>query len=277
MDKRRAPMHFSDLKEVKRSRLVAAALAFLLCLFCIVRLYAMTFPYANTAKGLQRAVEDYVPSPDDTGATQGISPDSPLRVTGSAVQGQFLYVAYAADNADHVHGILTMKRGINGKYRPMDASESPFPYTAGIWTGNLWTSGNVDNKYFFLVGDNCQEIASVRLVFRVWTKEIEEAKTAEKTFAITEPDFLWIFEGKSFAEELGLSTNETNGIFTDAVVLLDKNGNDVTDQYRDDNVNDSWGASKNTAESFLIYVYMGIVAVVGIVVVKYFLRKEENA
>lgn len=64
-------MHFSDLKEVKRSRLVAAALAFLLCLFCIVRLYAMTFPYANTAKGLQQAVEDYVPSPDDTDATQG--------------------------------------------------------------------------------------------------------------------------------------------------------------------------------------------------------------
>ena len=147
----------------------------------------------------------------------------------------------------------------------------------GIWTGNLWTSGNADNKHFFLVGDNCQEIASVRLVFRVWTKENEEAKTAEKTFAITEPDFLWIFEGKSFAEELGLSTSETNGIFTDAVVLLDKNGNDVTDQYRDDNVNDSWGTSKSTAESFLIYVYIGIVAVVGIVVVKYFLRKEENA
>ena len=277
MDKRRAPMHFSDLKEVKRSRLVAAALAFLLCLFCIVRLYAMTFPYANTAKGLQRAVEDYVPSPDDTGATQGISPDSPLRVIGSAVQGQFLYVAYAADNADHVHGILTMKRGINGKYRPMNTSESPFPYTAGVWTGNVWANGDADNKYFFVMGDNCQDIASVHLSFSVWTGGDAESKTAEKTFDITEPDFLWIFEGKSFAKELGLSTGETNGIFTDAVVLLDKNGNDVTDQYRDDNVNDSWGASKSTAESFLIYVYMGIVAVVGIVVVKYFLRKEENA
>ena len=270
-------MHFSDLKEVKRSRLVAAALAFLLCLFCIVRLYAMTFPYANTAKGLQQAVEDYVPSPDDNDATQGIAPNSPLRVIDSAVRGRLLYVAYAADNADRVHGILTMKRGINGKYRPMNTSESPFPYTAGVWTGNVWANGDADNKYFFVMGDNCQDIASVHLSFSVWTGGDAESKTAEKTFDITEPDFLWIFEGKSFAKELGLSTGETNGIFTDAVVLLDKNGNDVTDQYRDDNVNDSWGASKSTAESFLIYVYMGIVAVVGIVVVKYFLRKEENA
>ena len=277
MDKRRAPMNFSYLKEVKRSRLVAAALAFLLCLFCIVRLYAMTFPYANTAKGLQRAVEDYVPSPDDTGATQGIAPDSPLRVIGSAVQGQFLYVAYAADNADHVHGILTMKRGINGKYRPMNASESPFPYTVGVWTGNLWTNSDADNKYFFLAGDGCQDIASVRLSFYVWTSGDAASTTAEKTFAVTEPDFLWIYEGKSFAEELGISTGETNGIFTNEVVLLDKDGNDVTDQYRDETVSDNWSSSKSTAEASLIYVYMGIVAVVGIVVVKYFLRKEENA
>ena len=70
-------MHFSDLKEVKRSRLVAAALAFFLCLFCIVRLYAMTFPYANTAKGLQQAVEDDVPSPDDNDATGHRSEQSP--------------------------------------------------------------------------------------------------------------------------------------------------------------------------------------------------------
>lgn len=270
-------MHFSDLKEVKPSRLVAATLAFLLCLFCIVRMYSMTFPYANTAKGLRQAVEDYVPSPDDSDAAQGISPDSPLRVIGSAVQGKFLYVAYAADNADRVHGILTMKRGINGKYRPLDTSESPFPYTAGIWTGNLWTNGDTNNKYFFLAGDSCRDIASVRLSFYVWTNGDAQSNTAEKTFAITEPDFLWIYEGKSFAKELGISTSETNGIFTNEMILLDNDGNDVTDQYRDEAVNDNWGSGKSTAERSLIYVYMGIVAVVGIVVVKYFLRKEENA
>lgn len=269
-------MNFSYLKEVKRSRLVAAALAFLLCLFCIVRMYSMTFPYANTTKGLQQAVEDYVPSSDDTDATQGISPDSSLRVIGSAAQGKFLYVAYAADNADHVHGILTMKRGINGKYRPLDTSESPFPYTAGIWTGNVWTNSDANNKYFFLAGDGCQDIASVRLSFYVWMNGDTQSNTAEKTFAVTEPDFLWIYEGKSFAEELGISTSETNGIFVKEVVLLDKDGNDVTDQYRDETVSDNWSSGKGTAERSMVYVYMGIVAVVGIVVIRYFLRKEEN-
>lgn len=270
-------MNFSYLKEVKRSRLAAAALAFLLCLFCIVQMYSMTFPYANTTKGLQQAVEDYVPSSDDTGATQGISPDSTLRIIGSAVQGKFLYVAYAADNADRVHGILTMKRGINGKYRPLGTTESPFPYTAGVWTGTLWTDVDADNQSFFLVGDGCQEIASVRLSFSMWTNGDAQSKTAEKTFAIAEPDFLWVYEGKSFAKELGISTGETNGIFANEVVLLDKDGNDVTEQYRDETVSDNWSSGKSTAEGSMVYVYMGIVAVVGIVVVKYFLRKEENA
>ena len=213
-------MHFSDLKEVKRSRLVAAALAFFLCLFCIVRLYAITFPYANTQKASSRQWR-IMCLPLMITMPHRASLNSPLRVIDSAVRGRLLYVAYAADNADRVHGILTMKRGINGKYRPMNTSESPFPYTAGVWTGNVWANGDADNKYFFVMGDNCQDIASVHLSFSVWTGGDAESKTAEKTFDITEPDFLWIFEGKSFAKELGLSTGETNGIFTDAVVLLD--------------------------------------------------------
>ena len=56
--------------------------------------------------------------------------------------------------------------------------------------------------------------------------------------------------------------------------LLDKNGKDITDEYKDESMTTSWGAGKGTAELFLLYVYIGIVAVLGIVFIRYFLRKD---
>ena len=58
------------------------------------------------------------------------------------------------------------------------------------------------------------------------------------------------------------------------VELLDQEGRDVTEQYRDEAVEDNWGGGKGTAELFLLYVYMGIVALLGVVFVGYFLRRD---
>jgi len=39
-------------------------------------------------------------------------------------------------------------------------------------------------------------------------------------------------------------------------------------------VTESWGGGIGTAEQFLLYVYMGIIALLGLTMVRYFLRKD---
>ena len=66
------------------------------------------------------------PQPPDS-TIQHVAEGGTLRVLGWVEEGRYLYVAYAADNEDNVHGILRMERGLNGKYWPVSSSESPLP------------------------------------------------------------------------------------------------------------------------------------------------------
>ena len=57
--------------------------------------------------------------------------------------------------------------------------------------------------------------------------------------------------------------------------LLDTDGGDVTGQYTDDLVNDSWSGSKGTAEMGMVYVFIGITAILGVIIVRYFLINDK--
>ena len=95
---------------------------------------------------------------------------------------------------------------------------------------------------------------------------------------LEEPDFLWLYDQEELIRELGweFGDGEDQVLWLDVreIRLLDGEGNDITDHYRDDSVTESWGGGIGTAEQFLLYVYMGIVALLGLVMVRYFLRKD---
>ena len=132
-----------------------------LALWCIWWLYdTQAFHYPNTEAGRLEAVEDYVPSPGLP--IQHVAEGDPLRVLGWK-GGKYLYVAYAADNADNVHGILRMERGLNGKYWPVGSSRAPSPTPL--------VSRPVHQRQrrlaFFLMGDGCRDIYSAKITYDV--------------------------------------------------------------------------------------------------------------
>ena len=95
-----------------------------------------------------------------------------------------------------------------------------------------------------------------------------------KTYELTEPDFMWIMDESELMQELGLEDEQLVRFYITDIRLMDKNGEDITDEYKDESMTASWGAGKGTAELFLLYVYMGIVAALGIVFIRYFLRRD---
>ena len=53
--------------------------------------------------------------------------------------------------------------------------------------------------------------------------------------------------------------------------FLDQNRQDITARFADASIEQSWGGGKGTAERSLVYVFLGIVALFGAVLVRYFL------
>lgn len=62
--------------------------------------------------------------------------------------------------------------------------------------------------------------------------------------------------------------------YPDKITLLDKDARDVTSQYRDAAADSSWGSGIGVAEQNMVYVFMAIVALLGVVFVRYFLRRD---
>ena len=95
---------------------------------------------------------------------------------------------------------------------------------------------NEENTILFLAGDGCEEIHSVRAKFSVYGRGQSEADTYEREFPVTEPEFLWLFDRADLAEELGIPEETILAAALTETVLLDQDGQDVTEQYRDETV-----------------------------------------
>ena len=83
-----------SLRQIKRSRLIAAALIALAALFVIWNLYDTEFHYTNTEEGRLSALQDYIPGTDSQ--TGKVGPDDPLQVIAWQTANNRLFIFYAA-------------------------------------------------------------------------------------------------------------------------------------------------------------------------------------
>lgn len=262
------------LKRVKRTRLIAAILCTFILLWSIWWLYDQEFHYVNTEAGRLTAVEEYVPLPEDSSMAHGVASGTPLRVIDYTERDDMLFIAYAADNDDNVHGIMMLKRGWNGKYRALRATNDPFPYTAGVMGQQIWARNDNEENLFFLLGDGCREIYSARVTYFLSLNGSEDLHEFEATYEITEPNFLWLMDEDTLRQTFDLPSDTAFRVVDTEVSLLNADGQDATDQYREESIVDNWSSGKGTAELFLVYVYMAIVAIFGVICVFAFLRTD---
>lgn len=261
------------LKRVKRTRLMAAILSAVVAVFCMWWLYDQEFHYANTEAGRLAAVCDYIPAPEDSTLSVGVTAGTPIRVVSWQTIKNRLFIFYQADNDENVHGIMHLVRGINGKYRPVEAGYSPSPYPDGVY-GTSLTPRNTDWNLFALAGDQCREIYSAKVFFMGTDSTGNDTYHGTNTYELTEPNFLQIMDFNDVVQELGWEDNNVANLYIEDIQLLDQAGSDITDQYRDPSITASWGSGKTTAETFMLYVYMGIVALVGVIFIRYYLRRD---
>ena len=251
------------LRRYRTRQLVSALLAAVIAITLMCLLYSSDFKYQNTEAGRLSAVEDFV-TQEKTGLSRedelvAVEIGTPLTVHAWAEYDGRLYLFFSADNAERVQGFVELERGINGRYRPLSTTYSPSQRTAGVACINNSDKG----------------IYSAELTFHVYYRDL--VKTAVMTVGIDSPDFLKIYSAAEFANELGVDTDGMESIAPFGlrdVKLLDESGNDVTAQYTDESVDQNWAGGPSAAETGAVYVFMAIIAVLGIILVRFFLRRN---
>lgn len=248
----------------KRGRFLAVILIGAATLCAMYYVYDKEFHYADTEAGRTRAVKEFILQPEGGYSVD----DSALRILGYGKRNNIICIAYADRTKmewNNTHGILYMIRGLNGKYRIGGLSEHAFPYTSGVYGRYMWVPDQYgEYTTLFLAGDGCEEIHSVRVKFSVYGWGQSEADTYEREFPVTEPDFLWLFDRADLAEELGIPEETILAATLTETVLLDQDGQDVTEQYRDETVTGTRVAGCDAAdETDRIFAYMGLTALLG--------------
>lgn len=258
----------------KRSRQIGALVCAVVTLALMGAIYGAEFCFPNTEKGRREAVKAYAAAEEgEVPRHYKISHDIEIRAAAFEERDGWLYIFYTADNEENVHGILTLEKGINGRFRPIRSHQGPFPYDAGVWASGI-TLGKKGPQVLALAGEDCTDIKAVKLIFTLdplGMQSSREAGMQEKVYPINEPDFLWILDGEAL-----WGVPEPFHIFPKDVRFLDENGNDITEKHQDETVKGSWGSGTGSAELGAVYVLMAITGFVGAVLVRYLLMDEEN-
>ena len=259
------------LRRYRTRQLVSALLAAIVAITLMCLLYSSEFKYQNTEAGRLAAVEDFV-TQENTGVSWEdemvkIKTGTLLTVHAWAEYDDRLYLFYTADNAERVQGFVELERGINGRYRPLNATCAPSQLTVGAdWYRDR------KNDVYMLAFYNCRGIYSAKLSFNVYYENSYEI--VFKSLDIPSADFLRIMSTADFLKYLGVDPDEPHSMSLRSVKLFDENGNDITAQYTDESVEQNWVGGPSAAETGAVYVFMAIVAILGIILVRFFLKRE---
>ena len=255
------------LKRARNNRILSALAVVLIAALVVAAWYCYLFPYANTEQGRLAAVQDFVTGGDIVSADTA---DTPIQVVSYAETDSRLFVSFAAEDERHSYGFLELQRGVNGSYRPVYASyytgtdSAPCLHWFNFQETDLTAFGAQDASAtcWVFAGFQCEDVAAVRVSY-TYDTAADRTVQYEKTYPVTERTFLWTRSEEQIAAELGISDFDTESSYisiADDPVLLDQNGNEITQQNR----SADWQHIEDSLDLRYIYILMFGMFVLGI-------------
>ncbi len=259
------------LKRVKRTRLIAAALTVVCVLLALILVYCDEFSYHNTEAGRIQAVADYIESNEHLDVAV-----RDIQIQAVQERGEKLFFSFTV-NGGELQGAYCMEKGLVGRCRMLSLNMGPSEYTAGITINPLGDPRN-DEYYTVFCGRDCREIYAYQIDYEI--EQYGQAEQVQKIYPINSLDFISVATQSELQEEVGIEAEqewpEWEDIWVDCadVRFLDKNGKDITQQYRDASVTDNWLVGTNNGETGRVYWTMSAIALTGALILIYFLRKQ---
>ncbi|MDG5790074.1 zf-HC2 domain-containing protein [Evansella sp. AB-P1] len=243
-------------KKVKKARLFASVSSIIIAIIGAYLLYSSEFSYTNEPSVLAGAITEFT-------SFDNHSPEAYV-LESREVNGRLIVYFKDVNNPD-VYGFAQFVKGWNQKYRIIRVNSNPVPFASGFAIYQFDTRGGT---YYAVGCAQCTEpLNGYELPFAAGIEDSEIF-----SFEIRHHQFLNIHSDDEIQQVLQEQTGEvyTYQLDRSELKLLDSEGNDITDLDKTVDTTGSSGSGTGKAETFLLYVFMTIVLLLGGVLARYF-------
>lgn len=248
--------------KIRFSRKIAAVVCLLLALIFSYVIYSSEYKFDNDKDILSAAITEY--------ASHGRYALEDANVLETKEIDGILIAFFKDNNNPDVFGFARLLKGLNMKYRLVNASYGPDSYSAVVKTYKFDTN---KGTYYAVGGYNCDENI-VSYGIRLFDDKDFDTKDILK-YNIKNSQFLDILKNSDLQKNMKeIKGKDEEYFFSHRTVLLDSKGNDITENYFIPTSNSGWGAGVGTAELFTLNVLVAIVMILGVIFTRYFWREE---
>lgn len=214
------------LKKIRRTRLLAAALALLVTALFVWWLYDLQFHYANTDAGRLAAAQDFVwedllLSDSETAESRRIPRGTPVDVVAYQQRNNLLFLSFTAGEPQSIRGSICLIRGLNDKYRLLGVSYADGGAAPGLMTSSRYFTA--DGMLYAFSGSLGSDAGALRLSYSCQTPDGTRI-SGQGHIPLSGPYFLHVWSEKELASLLDIAQYQPNSLQIDESVLLDSGG-----------------------------------------------------
>lgn len=250
--------NLESLRNKRYTRVMASVLCMLFALILSYMVYASEYSVANDRNALSVAITEY------TSQSQNPLKDANVLET-KELDGTL--IAFFNDNNTNIFGFARLLKGMNMKYRLVSAGYGTSSYSAFVKTYKF----DINKATYYAVGGyNCDENISsygIRLL------NYKDSGTKDMLkYDIKNIHFLDILKESDLQNNSKKLQGENEELlFFSDLTLLDSEENDITENYFV-SISSQWGCGVGTAELSMVYVYITIILILGVIFARYFSR-----
>jgi hypothetical protein len=252
------------LKNVKRTRLIAAALCIILTLVLSYFIYALEYKYSYDKSDLATAITEF---------TTPFEPTFDAYVLETKEMCGELIVSFKDQSNEGVYGIAKLLKGVNQRYRIVSTNIEPSDYSSVV---EFYPIEIKDERFIVVSGYNLSnEIMYYGLDYVAYTNPGYLAKDRVRKplkFEVKNPQFLEIYPADELDTQIVSTSDKTlYNYHLIATSLYDAEGMEITQNYRNIEVHNGGSPSIGKAELFVLYIVIAFVLGLGFLVTRYFL------
>lgn len=255
------------LKKVKRTQLLAAALCVILTLVLSWLIYTSEYNFTNDESHLAAGITEFIAP---------FEPSVNAYVLETKKVDGILVATFKDKERSNINGVAVFDKGFNQRYRIISARIRSSDYSSVLQIFPI-TINNA--PHYAVSGYNLSdEIKYYGLDFFAYTNPGDLAKDRVREvikFDVENQQFLKILSEEELESHFENSIDDT--LYNPRLVstsMYDADGREITDSFKiQEDSGNQVSANIEKAELFLIYVFIFIVMVLGIIFARYFLTE----
>ncbi len=237
---------------LNRKRISGAIISFILMIVCMFGLYNMEFSVKiDSTAGLEAAINEY-----------NFNTDLQSDVLETETLGNRSYVLYRAENHKGCAGVAELEKGLFGRYRILQAGSTNYPLISVKYV----RSGGRHYAGLYCIND----LPEVKTFDVLRYTENADHTPGDSDVISTEE-----YTGSPFLTFVEIEDDDELITIPQGRVYYDENGKELDREQmeRAFEFDEDFGGSTLTAERGMIYIYEGIILLLGIIIIRFFLTE----